>query len=227
MTTDTERATATTAAVADARADLYDLLAAALDGETDVLATAIRDGSLADVTATLPVEIDVCALESDSVDETALSIAYDNLFVVPGPRYVPPVASAHRDRPSESFESDSPFHEEGQAGELLGDPAATMASLYERAGVRPERGEFPDHVAAQLGFLAAVTRAAAGRGDRRDADALERARSFQREALTRLGWLDAFHEGVAAVDGSDGVFTAVVALARTVAAWHARDLEVA
>ncbi|WP_239643369.1 TorD/DmsD family molecular chaperone [Natronococcus jeotgali] len=213
--------------VADARADLYGLLAAALDGETAVLAAAMCDGSLVDVAATLPVEIDASALEREDVDEEALSIAFDNLFVVPGPKYVPPIASAHRDDPSEPFESDSPFHDEGSAGELLGDPASTMSALYERAGFQPQRGEFPDHVAAQLEFLGAAARAEARAledGDDERARA-ERFRTLQRETLGRLGWLDAFHEDVAAADGRDGVYTALVTVTRTVTAWHARDLE--
>ncbi|RKD89046.1 molecular chaperone TorD family protein [Halopiger aswanensis] len=210
--------------IADARATLYELLAAAFDGEVDVLATAIEDGALVDVAATLPIGSEPDALGRTAVDADALSIAYDNLFVVPGPRYVPPIASAHRDRPSESFESDSPFHDEGAAGELLGDPAAAMASLYDRAGFRPERGDFPDHVAAQLEFLAATTRAAALRRDRGDEDAAERFERLQDETLTQLGWLDSFHEAVADADG-DGVFAATAALARTAAAWHARDLD--
>ncbi|TYL37407.1 dehydrogenase [Natronococcus pandeyae] len=216
--------TPTAAAVADARADLYGLLAAALDGETDVLAAAMRDGSLVDVAATLPVGVDAAPLDREDVDEEALSIAFDNLFVVPGPRYVPPMASAHRDDPSESFESDSPFHEEGTAGELLGDPASTMASLYERAGFRPDRGDFPDHVAAQLAFLEATARAATQALESGDDDRAAQFRSLQQKTLSRLGWLDAFHRHVADAD-TDGAYTALVALTRTVAAWHARDLE--
>ncbi|MFU8869111.1 molecular chaperone TorD family protein [Natronococcus sp.] len=217
--------TPTVAAVADARADLYGLLAAALDGETDVLAAAMRDGSLVDVAATFPVEIDASALADSNVDEEALSIAFDNLFVVPGPTYVPPMASAHRDDPSESFESDSPFHDEGGAGELLGDAASTMSSLYERAGFSPTRGDFPDHVAAQLEFLGAAASAEAEALGDGDDERLERLRTLQRETVAQLGWLDTFHEDVAAVDGRDGVYTALVAFTRTVTAWHARDLD--
>ncbi|MFC4541342.1 molecular chaperone [Halosolutus amylolyticus] len=213
------------AAVADARADLYDLLAAAFDGETETLAAAIREGALVDVAATLPIDLDVSALDRETVDEEALAIAHDNLFVVPGPRYVPPIASAHRDRPSESFESDSPFHDEGSAGELLGDPAAAMASLYDRTGVRPERGDFPDHVAAQLAFLGVAARSEARRLEDGDHATADRFRTIQRETLSRLGWLDAFHEAVADVDGPEGVFTALVAVTRTATAWHARDLD--
>ncbi|SFC69596.1 Nitrate reductase delta subunit [Halobiforma haloterrestris] len=225
--TRTDTATTRTAAVADAQADLYGLLAAILDGETDVLATVMQDGSLVDVTATLPVDIDAAPLECKEVDEDALRIAYDNLFVVPGPQYVPPVASAHRDQPSEAFESDSPFHDEGSAGELLGDPASEMSSLYDRAGVRPSYGDFPDHVAAQLEFLAAVTRLEAQALETGTDDRLERFRTYQHETLEQLGWLDTFHRAVAATDGPDGVFTALVTVARTITAWHARDYSMA
>lgn len=218
--------TPTDAAVSEARADLYDLLAATLDGETAVLAQAIREGTLVDVATTLPVDPDASALDRERVDEEVLSIAYDNLFVVPGPRYVPPIASAHRGQPSSSFESDSPFHDEGSAGELLGDPAATMSSLYDRAGFWPERGDFPDHVAAQLSFLGAAARSEARALESGDAERAERSRTLQREILSQLGWLDTFHDAVAATDGADGTVTALVALTRTVTAWHARDIGV-
>lgn len=170
-------------------------------------------------------EFDTAGLDHETVDTGALSLAYDNLFVVPGPRYVPPMASAHRDDPSASFESDSPFHEEGSAGELLGDPAAEMASLYERAGLRPDRGDFPDHVAAQLAFLATVTGSVAQALEDGNDEEVERFRDLQRETLAQLGWLDRFYEAVTATDGQDGAFTALVAMARTLAAWHARELD--
>lgn len=214
------------AALADARSELYGLLAAAFDGELEPIATAIREGTLGEVAASLPVELDTAALDRKAVDTEALSLAYDNLFVVPGPRYVPPMASAHRDDPSTSFESDSPFHDEGRAGELLGDPAAEMASLYERAGIRPDRGDFPDHVAAQLAFLAAVTGWVARAFEDGDDEDVEQFRALQRETLARLGWLDRFHQAVAATDGRDGAFTGLVAMARTLAAWHARELDI-
>lgn len=209
--------------LARARADLYGLLAAAFDGETGTLAAAIREGALVDVAASLPVDLDASALDREAVDEEALSIAYDNRFVVPGPRYVPPFASAHRETPSAPFESDSPFRDGAEGGELLGDPAARMAALYERAGFRPERGDFPDHVAAQFEFLAKTAAAEARRAADGDEAGAATLRDLQRETLSRLGWLDAFHEAVAAVD-EEGVFAALVAVARTAAAWHARDV---
>ncbi|WP_254769123.1 TorD/DmsD family molecular chaperone [Salinilacihabitans rarus] len=209
--------------VARARSDLYGLLAAAFDGDIDVLAAALRDGSLVDVAAALPVDLDASALDCEDVDEEALSIAYDNRFVVPGSRYVPPFASAHRGAPSASFESDSRFRDGNEAGELLGDPAARMSALYERAGFRPEHGDFPDHVAAQFEFLAATAAEEARRAARGDEEGAATLRDLQRETLSQLGWLDAFHEAVEDVD-DEGVFAALVALARTAAAWHARDV---
>lgn len=209
----------TARSVAEARADLYELLAAAFDGEMDVLARTIKSGTFVDVAVSLPVDIDVSALEDESVDREELSITYDNLFVVPGPRYVPPFASAHATEPSDSFESDSPFHNEGTAGELLGDPAATMSRLYAHTGVSPDPGDFPDHVATQLAFLGALSRADAHL-EGPDGNSLEH---LKRETLAMLGWLDSFHRSIKAVDDT-GVFTALAEITRTVVAWNNRTL---
>ncbi|MDR5672620.1 putative component of anaerobic dehydrogenase [Halalkaliarchaeum sp. AArc-CO] len=199
--------------VAEARADLYELLAATFDGEMDVLVAAIETGIFVDVAATLPVDIDASSLEDGTVDREKLAITYDNLFVVPGPRYVPPFASAHTTAPSESFESDSPFHDEGEAGELLGDPAATMSRLYARAGVSPDPGDFPDHVATQVAFLAALERANARPGEERG----EALQELWQGTVSNLSWLDSFHRSIERVDDT-GVFTALAGILRTVIA---------
>ncbi|MEA5408455.1 hypothetical protein VB773_13345 [Haloarculaceae archaeon H-GB2-1] len=77
------------AAAARARADVYALLAAAFDGDIELLAAALGDGTLADLAGQLPVDVDGKVLERPDLDAQALRIGYDNLFVVPGPHYVP------------------------------------------------------------------------------------------------------------------------------------------
>ncbi|MCU4718275.1 TorD/DmsD family molecular chaperone [Halapricum hydrolyticum] len=202
-----------------ARAAVYELLASAFDGDIETLAEAMADGSFHELASVLPVAVEVDPLVADDPDPEALSIGYDNLFVVPGPHYVPPFASAHADEPSHEFESDSAFHEAGSAGELYGDPAARMARRYERLGFTPERGDgIPDHVAAQLSFLSTL---AAARADADDAagDALQ---EIERETLAAMGWLDAFDEAVAGQDRAEGVFAALSRLTRTIVAWDAK-----
>ncbi len=211
---------------ARARAAVYGLLAAAFDGDHDALATALGDGTLADLAAQFPVDAGDEALERPDLDAEGLRIGYDNLFVVPGPHYVPPFASAWADDPSESFESDSPYHDAGEAGELLGDPAAAAARSHAAVGFDPDRGDgVPDHVAAELEFMRALCeREAALLDDGGDAtDELRIVRERQREAVGRLGWLDAFHEAVEAEDAAEGVFAALARLARTFVAWDAQS----
>ncbi|AQL42410.1 dehydrogenase [Halorientalis sp. IM1011] len=211
--------------VARARASVYGLLAAAFDGEAETLATALEDGTFARLGAELPAEIPTDALTRADLDAEALRVGYDNLFVVPGPHYVPPFASAHADDPSESFESDSPYHDEGAAGELLGDPAATMARLYAQVGFEPDRGDgIPDHVAAELEFMSALcSREATLRERDGDGSEIETLRDLQRTVVTELGWLDAFDDAVAEEDTVEGTFAALTRLARTFVAWDARD----
>ncbi len=208
-----------------ARSRVYALLAAALDGDVDTLEEAIADGTFDRLSALVPDEADVDLepLLEETYDADALSIGYDNLFVVPGPHYVPPFASAHATDPSEEFESDSRYHDAGEAGELLGDPAAAMARRYERVGFTPAHGDgIPDHVAAILEFLAVLADAEARHRARGDAETAAALCDLQRETLVDLGWLDAFHAAVAERDAREGVFAALVALVRTVAAWDVR-----
>lgn len=214
------------ATMAAARADLYELLATILDGDMETLATALRNGSLTSVAETMPIGRASDALDRDDVQPETLSRSYDAYFIVPGERYVPPIASAHCDDPSESFESDSPFHDEGSAGELLGDPAVAMSALYEEVGFQPNCGDFPDHAATQIEFLAAMSRTKAKRLDAGDSEMIDRIRAVEAQTLSQLGWLDTFHDKMATVNGSDEILTAVVAVARAAAAQHAEDLAV-
>lgn len=214
------------AAMATARARLYGLLAATFDGETETTAAALDRGAFAAVADVFPIDIETADLRGDGYDADALGVGYDNLFVVPGTHYVPPFASAHATDPSEAFESDSRYHTAGEAGELLGDPAADMAQLYAAAGFSPERGdEIPDHVAACFEFMRALCEreAALLEGEGTEAD-LRAVRELQSRTLSRLGWIDRFEAAVASSDTVEGVFAAIARLARTFTAWDAREV---
>lgn len=214
-------------ALATARARLYGLLAAGFDGETETIAAAFEQGAFAAVADALPIDSKPTDLRRDDHDAESLSIGYDNLFVVPGNHYVPPFASAHAADPSEAFESDSRYHTAGEAGELLGDPAADMAQLYAAAGFSPERGDdIPDHVAAYFEFMRALCEREATlleEGD--DETALDAVRDLQAKTLSQLGWIDRFDEAVAEQDAVEGVFAAITRLARTFTAWDAQTVE--
>jgi len=219
--------------MADARARVYGLLAATFDGEATTVARALEEKAYVSLAKAFPVSVDTDALcgfgAGDAVDADALAIGYDNLFVVPGDHYVPPFASAHAVDPSETFESDSRHHTVGEAGELLGDPAAEMARLYAAAGFEPERGDgIPDHLAAQFEFMRALCEREAALldgepDDDTDTEGLDRVRELQAHTLAQLGWLDQFETTVSTRDTVEGVFAALARLARTFAAWDARD----
>jgi TorA maturation chaperone TorD len=219
--------------MADARARVYGLLAATFDGEATTVARALEEKAYVSLAKAFPVSVDTDALcgfgAGDAVDVDALAIGYDNLFVVPGDHYVPPFASAHAVDPSETFESDSRHHTAGEAGELLGDPAAEMARLYAAAGFEPERGDgIPDHLAAQFEFMRALCEREAALlddepDDDTDTEGLDRVRELQAHTLAQLGWLDQFETTVSTRDTVEGVFAALARLARTFAAWDARD----
>ena len=211
-------------AMAHARGRVYGLLAAIFDGEVDRLVAALDDGTFADLAAVLPAELESDDLVVEDPDARALKIGYDNLFVVPGDHYIPPFASAHATDPSEEFESDSPYHTAGEAGELLGDPAAAMAQLYDAAGFEPERGDdIPDHLAACFEFMRALCEHEAALLNGTADDELDSIRELQASTLAQLGWLDGFEEAVAAADSVEGVFAAVARIARTFTAWDARE----
>lgn len=216
-------ATAITKADFDrARSQVYDLLAAAFDGDMVVLASALRDRAFRDLAMLLPEAVDADGLVREDLDVEALELGYDNLFVVPGDHYVPPFASAHEADPSAEFESDSVYHEAGNAGELYGDPARRMADLYDRVGFSPDVGErIPDHVAAQLGFMALLARTKA---EVRDGSAevdvsLEEIAAVERAALDELEWLGRFADAVEGRDSREGVFAALARFAAGFVIW--------
>jgi TorA maturation chaperone TorD len=213
-------------AMATARARLYGLLAATFDGEAETTAAALDRGAFAAVAEVFPIDIETADLRGDDHDAGSLGVGYDNLFVVPGTNYVPPFASAHATDPSEAFESDSRYHTAGEAGELLGDPAADMARLYAAAGFSPERGgDIPDHIATCFEFMRALCEreAALLEGDGTEAN-LDAVRELQARTLSQLGWIDRFEEAVASSDTVEGVFAAIARLARTFTAWDAEEV---
>ena len=106
----------TSDAVDRRRAAVYDVLAAIFDGDVAALERGLEAAVFEPLASELPGQ--AVDLPDADLDREALDLGYDNLFVVPGPHYVPPFASAHRDDPSEGFESDPSHHEEGPAGEL-------------------------------------------------------------------------------------------------------------
>lgn len=201
---------------AQARADLYDLLSRVLDGNVAVLMDAIESGAFTTFAGVFPVDFETAPLARDDLDPEALEIGYDNLFDVPGPYYVPPFASGHATNPSETFDSDARYHDEGTAGELLGDPAESVAGLYERTDFSPERGGgIPDHVAAEFEFM---SRLSAQRTTRRSADS-EAIRTLEAELLEHLEWIEAFAAEVAETDAAEGVYAAVCAFANAFVRW--------
>jgi len=214
-----------TRVMAVARGRIYGLLAAAFDGDIDRVATALADNTFVDLAAVLPTELTTEGIAVDDPDERALKIGYDNLFVVPGEHYIPPFASGHATDPSEEFESDSPYHTAGEAGELLGDPAARITRLYDAAGFEPDRGDgIPDHVAACFEFMSALCLQEARLiDDPPAADRLATIYELQASTLATLGWLDQFEAAVADEDSVEGVFAGIARLARTFTAWDARD----
>lgn len=210
---------ATAAELLQARSALYDVLAAAFDGDVAVLAAAIESGAFRELIESLPESDDSIHFEDGSVDEDALALAYDNLFVVPGPRYLPPFASGHVAGPDGPYESDSPFH---AGGSLLGDPAASMVRLYDRAGFSPSRGEFPDHAAAQFEFLATLVRAEERSRRHGDENVVEAIRDLQDQTLARLEWIERVSDAIVDVDDT-GVYAAVADIARTCVEVDRRD----
>lgn len=211
------------------RADAYAVLAAAFDGDVEVLAVAMKRNAFDPIVEKLPGEVDVQPLRRDDPDREALRLGYDNLFVVPGPHYVPPFASAHADEPSEAFESDSRYHDDGGAGELFGSPAVAAAAHYERFDFSPTRGDgIPDHVAAEFEFVAALAQREAtllaeeGAGHSNARRELRRAQTAFLNG--GLDWLEAFHSAVERRDDAEGVFAAIAGFAANVVHWDERTL---
>lgn len=225
---------------AEARAELYDLLSRVFDGDVTVLMEAMETGAFTDFAAVLPADIDTDAVSREDLDREALAIGFDNLFEVPGPYYVPPFASGHATDPREAFDSDAKYHEVGTAGELLGEPAESVAELYERTNFTPERGGgIPDHVAAEFEFMASLVaqQAKLGHDDLAqlepddeaqhgpdDQVTLEALLSVQEQMLDHLEWIDVFADEVSKKDTAEGVYAAVCSIANAFIAWDQQQL---
>lgn len=209
---------------ARARSNLYDLLSRIFDGDMRVLKEAIEAGTFMGFAGFLPAEFDTATLTREDLDLEALEIGYDNLFAVPGPYYVPPFASGHATDPTEGYNSDAKYHEEGTAGELLGDPAESVVALYERTNFTPERGGgIPDHVAAEFEFMALLATQQAERGTDVWED-IEELLAVQAQLLDHLEWIDAFAHEVAEKDSAEGVYAAVCSFASSFVAWDQQQL---
>jgi TorA maturation chaperone TorD len=207
---------------ARARADLYDLLSRVFDGDVEVLAEVMETGVFADFAGVLPEAPDAAALTRTDLDEAALEVGYDNLFVVPGPHYVPPFASGHATEPSEAYDSDAAYHDVGTAGELFGDPAESVATLYDRTNFTPERGEgIPDHVAAEFEFMSQL----AAQEATGDGEASEELLAVQAELIDHLAWLADFAEAVDSADDAEGVYAAVCSFASAFVAWDREEFD--
>jgi TorA maturation chaperone TorD len=222
--------TATDVEFARSRAKVYDLLAAAFDGDADVLASALADDAFTRLAGLVAGDIDTETLERTAVDEEAIRVGYDNLFVVPGPHYVPPFASAHLDEPSaEAFESDSHYHEEGSAGELFGEPAAVAATFYDQVGFMSDRGDgIPDHLAVELEFMSVLAQREASllTDDEYDEATLADLRTLERTFLEQnVHWLDTFAADVADVDTAEELFATLAAFAREFVAWDTAQMQ--
>lgn len=206
---------------AEARSQVYALLSALFDGEVELLEEAIETGLFERLAESISADPDVNALVESSLDAEALRAGYDNLFVVPGPHYVPPFASGHVVEPGEEFESDSLFRDDDAPGELLGQPAAVAAGAYERFGFSPTRGaDFPDSLPAILEFASSL---AAAEMRATCPEELSELRKFQLTFVqTQLWWVDAFADEVANVDAAEGVYAALADFTRAFVA-HDRD----
>jgi len=211
------------AAFARSRAHVYDLLAAAFDGQADVLVLAIEDGAFAELADVLPMEPALGSLDGTAPDAESLEIGYDNLFAVPGPHYVPPVASSHAGGSAGDLDSDSAYRA-ADGGTFFGDPARRMAERYEQVGFEPGVGDgLPDHVAAELAFLSALASAIADRHEGGDGGSEELAtlETLERETLAEMEWLDSFASAVADQDRGDGVYADLARFAASFVRWDA------
>lgn len=197
-----------------ARVATYEALSRILDGDVDLLVETRADEDEEDLRSlarTLSVDPEPLVRDA-SADE--LRRSYDALFAIPGPRYVPPYASAHRGNSSTDGPASASAFASAGDGQLGGEPARRSHALYSRFGFRPDRGDgMPDHVAAQLEFAARLAATDDGRAD------AARSKVFD---LGLFGWLERFERRV---DRNDdlGVYAGVVSLARRFVA-HEREL---
>lgn len=157
---------------ARARADSYELLALALSPPSAELAEAVSKANAPFALPTLsPVEL---------IPE------YHRLFVGPGSLPAPPYESVYR-----------------EGWRVMGETTLEARRQYDAAGyaLDPSFSELPDHVVAELAFMALLAGEEAEAWEAEDAAAaltwLERERAFLDDHLTR--WLPAFCDRLLAV----------------------------
>lgn len=208
---------------ATARQRVYTLLAAAFDGDVDLLGTAIDEDVFETLAQSVPDAPDVEPLRPPAPDRSALTFGYDALFVVPGAHYVPPFASGHVVEPTEGFDSDSIHRDEEMPGELLGSPAARAARTYEQFAFTPTRGtEFPDSLPAMFEFVATL---AAAESNASEDDVVTELRATQVQFLDRqVSWVDAFADVVAENDSAEGVYATLAEFAGAFVAYDREQL---
>ena len=147
------------------RAASYELLALGLSPPSAELAGAVSDP---ETTIKLPTP-----------DPESLIPEYHRLFVGPGSLPAPPYESVYR-----------------EGGTVMGQTTLDVQRQYEEAGytLDPSFNELPDHVTAELAFLALLTEEEAKAWEAGDACAalswLEREKAFLNDHLTR--WLPDF-----------------------------------
>lgn len=112
---------------AAAKAGAYDLLALAFAPPTEELSRAVARGGG-------PIAL-------PEADPAALALEHTRVFVGPGRAAAPPWGSVYHD-----------------GGVLMGESTMDVLRHYRQAGFTfaPERGELPDHVIAELGFLSVL-----------------------------------------------------------------------
>ncbi|MBC7358926.1 MAG: molecular chaperone TorD family protein [Desulfacinum sp.] len=150
------------------------------------------------------------------LDPEEIQVQYDNLFLVPGPHYVPPYESV--------LLGDDAVGGAGRRGTLFGRKARRIASIYEEHGLGPSEGldEFPDHIGVELAFMEYLCRRAAEAHAARDVQAAEflenAASSFLREHL------HAFSQRFASAIVEKGLSPTYEALAGLLASFLEDDL---
>lgn len=182
-----------------------------------------ENGSLADLLLQTAGELDsgLNALAEKAVDALhveagqngealrALEIAYNRLFVGPGRPLAPPYESLYRD----------------PGGLVMGPSAQAVQACYAEAGIAlgPDYHDLPDHVAAELGFMAYLTVEEAEAEDGQAGRWRERQSAFLRQHLA--AWLPAFCERVRAA-GQHPFYPAVADLAQAFVSWDCARLSI-
>jgi DMSO reductase family type II enzyme chaperone len=195
------------AAASSARAHVYAILSACFAPPTPELLEAAQGGvlveALAEALAELPAErrrLEAALRAFEALPRElgpcgpcgtmeTLEVEYTRLFEGPGLPAVPPYESVYVDRE----EADVP-------GQLWGQTSFAVRGAYQQAGLTPRPGpEPPDHLAAELEFMAFLSQreaAALADGDLQEAESMRQRRtSFLTDHLRR--WAPVVAEKVA------------------------------